>query len=140
MLRSLTARHDRFGLSSPFRISRGVRTEADVVTVAVRQGEHVGRGEGVPIARYNETIESSLAAITAIAPLVENGASRAELSAAMPACAARNAVDNALWDLEARLAGTSVSHLAGSRPRSPSPSTRRKRWPPLPRGSPRCRC
>ena len=48
MRRSLDARHDGFPLSTPFRISRGVKTVADVVTVAVRQGDHVGRGEGVP--------------------------------------------------------------------------------------------
>jgi len=122
MLRTLTAGHDRFGLNAPFRIARGVRTEADVVAVAIRQGGHVGRGEGVPISRYNETIESSLEAIAAITPLIEAGATRAELAAAMPANAARNAVDNALWDLEARLAGTTVAMLAGVAEPAPVPT------------------
>lgn len=113
MSRTLDARHDGFPLSTPFRISRGVKTVADVVTVTVRQGDHVGRGEGVPYPRYGETVEGSLAAIESVRALIEDGASREELAAAMPAGAARNAVDCALWDLEARLAGTSVAALAG---------------------------
>jgi L-alanine-DL-glutamate epimerase-like enolase superfamily enzyme len=113
MRRSLDARHDGFPLSTPFRISRGVKTVADVVTVSVRQGDHVGRGEGVPYPRYGETVEGSLAAIEAMRVVIEDGASRADLAAAMPAGAARNALDCALWDLEARLAGTSVAALAG---------------------------
>ena len=63
--RTLDARHDRFGLSTPFVISRGVKTAADVVTVTVRQGEVTGRGEGVPYSRYDESIAGSLAAIEA---------------------------------------------------------------------------
>jgi len=122
MLRTLAARHDRFGLNAPFRIARGVRTETDVVTVAIRQGDHVGRGEGVPISRYAETIESSLAAIAEVAPLIEGGATRAELAGAMPANAARTAVDNALWDLEASVAGTSVAALAGVAEPGPVPT------------------
>ncbi|WP_430636548.1 hypothetical protein [Sphingomonas hankookensis] len=113
MLRHLDAAHDRFGLSTPFRISRGVKTAADVVTVTIRQGETAGRGEAVPYARYGETIDDTLAAIRAIAPRIAAGATRADLAALLPAGAARNAVDCALWDLEARLAGTSVAALAG---------------------------
>ncbi|OWK29404.1 N-acetyl-D-Glu racemase DgcA [Sphingomonas dokdonensis] len=113
MSRTLEARHDGFALHTPFRISRGVKTVADVVTVTVRQGDHVGRGEGVPYPRYGETVDGSLAAIEDIRSLIEGGASREELARAMPAGAARNAVDCALWDLEGRLAGTSVAALAG---------------------------
>lgn len=113
MLRKLSATHDRFGLSRPFRISRGVKTMAEVVTVTIGQGDAVGRGEGVPYPRYGETVEGTLAAIESVRPLVEAGAGRAELARAMPASAARNAVDCALWDLESRLAGTSVAALAG---------------------------
>ena len=146
MRRSLDARHDGFPLSTPFRISRGVKTVADVVTVTVRQGDHVGRGEGVPYPRYGETVEGSLAAINAVRALVEDGATRAELADAMPAGAARNAVDCALWDLEARLAGSSVAALAGAgRPsgwpqRSPSGSTRPRRWRRWRRATPPFRC
>lgn len=113
MLRTLRATHDRFALNAPFRISRGVKTSADVVTVTIQQGGRTGRGEGVPYPRYGETIENALAAIAGVAPLIEAGASRAELAAAMPASAARNALDSALWDLEAQIAGTSVAALAG---------------------------
>ena len=109
MLRTLDARHDRFGLSRPFRISRGVKTAADVVTVTIRQGEAVGRGEGVPYPRYGETVEGALAAIESVRPLIERGGTRADLAAAMPAGAARNAVDCALWDLEARLDGRGIA-------------------------------
>lgn len=112
MLRTLEARHDGFPLHTPFRISRGVKTIADVVTVTVRHGDHAGMGEGVPYPRYGETVEGSLAAIESVRGLIEGGASREELAAAMPAGAARNAVDCALWDLEAKLAGTSVAALA----------------------------
>ncbi|WP_294327617.1 N-acetyl-D-Glu racemase DgcA [uncultured Sphingomonas sp.] len=113
MLRHLDVAHDRFGLSTPFRISRGVKTAADVVTVTLREGGTIGRGEAVPYARYGEGIEDTIAAIRAIAPALADGAGRQDLAALLPAGAARNAVDCALWDLEARLAGTTVAALAG---------------------------
>ena len=113
MLRTLDARHDRYRLKAPFRISRGVKTEADVVTVTIRQGDHVGRGEGVPYSRYGESIESALAAIEGVRDLIEAGADRSALAAAMPASAARNAIDNSLWDLESKLGARSVAALAG---------------------------
>lgn len=114
MQRTLSARHDRFALTQPFRISRGVKTVADVVTVAIRQGDAVGRGEGVPYARYGESIDSALAQIEAARSLVEQGGSRHDLLAKLPAGAARNAIDCALWDLEARLSGVSVAEMIGA--------------------------
>jgi len=122
MLRTLDARHDRFGLSAPFRIARGVKTAADVVTVTVRAGDVAGRGEGVPYPRYGETIDGALAQIAAATAAIEAGASRDDLRALIPAGAARGAVDCALWDLEARLAGTSVAALAGVAAPAPVPS------------------
>ena len=113
MLRHLDVTHDRFGLSTPFRISRGVKTAADVVTVTLRQGDVTGRGEAVPYARYGETIDDTLAAIRAVAPGFADGFGRHDLATLLPAGAARNAIDCALWDLEARLAGTTVATLAG---------------------------
>ena len=113
MLRHLDVAHDRFGLSTPFRISRGVKTAADVVTVTLRQGGTTGRGEAVPYARYGEGIADTIAAIRAIAPALSDGAGRKDLATLLPAGAARNAVDCALWDLEARLADTTVAALAG---------------------------
>jgi L-alanine-DL-glutamate epimerase-like enolase superfamily enzyme len=114
MRRTLSARHDRFVLKQPFRISRGVKTAADVVTVEIGAGGAVGRGEGVPYPRYGESIEGALAQIEAVRGFVEDGGDREALLTAMPAGAARNAVDCALWDLEARLTGRSVSQLIGA--------------------------
>ncbi|MGJ3629434.1 DUF1611 domain-containing protein [Sphingomonas sp. MMS24-JH45] len=137
----LHAAHDRFGLSHPFRISRGVKTAADVVTVTIRAGDVVGRGEGVPYPRYGESVESALAAIEGVRGLMKkDGASRDHLAAAMPAGAARNAVDCALWDLEARTLGEAVALPNGSRPRSRSGSTRPRPWRRSRRATPTCRC
>jgi L-alanine-DL-glutamate epimerase-like enolase superfamily enzyme len=113
VLRSLTAQHDRFALSRPFRISRGVKIFADVITVTITEGETAGRGEGVPYPRYGESVETSLAAIEGARAAVESGAGRNELQSLLPPGAARNAVDCALWDLEARRAGVDVAGLAG---------------------------
>jgi L-alanine-DL-glutamate epimerase-like enolase superfamily enzyme len=98
---------DVFRLAQVFTISRGSRTEAQVLTVTVSDGVHAGRGECVPYARYGETLDSVMAQI--------EGASvtdRAAL-AALPAGAARNALDCALWDLEAKRTGRRVWDLAG---------------------------
>jgi len=121
-MRTLHAVHRRFGLNAPFRIARGTKTAADVVEVTLRQGAHTGRGEGVPYPRYGESVAGALAQVAAVAPLVEGGASRPELMDAMPPGAARNALDCALWDLEARLAGASVAALAGIAAARPTPS------------------
>lgn len=110
MRRTLSARHDRFALSRPFRISRGVKTAADVVTVEITEGDVTGRGEGVPYPRYGESVESVLAQIEGARSVIAGG-DRAALAEALDAGAARNAVDCALWDLEARLAGTSVAAM-----------------------------
>lgn len=114
MRRTLSARHERFALARPFRISRGVRTEADVVTVTIAQGDVAGHGEGVPYARYGETIDSVLAQIAQMSELIGRGGDRQALLATLPAGAARNAIDCALWDLEARLSGLSVAATIGA--------------------------
>lgn len=114
MSRTLSARHDRFELNQPFRIARGVKTAADVITVTIGEGDAQGRGEGVPYPRYGESVDSALAEIEKAWPLIERGAGRSELLAEMPAGAARNALDCALWDLEARLSGRTVSEMIGS--------------------------
>ena len=99
---------DRFRLERPFTISRGTRTHAEVLTVTVTDGPHAGRGECVPYARYGETLESVAAQIAGF-----QGRTRAELSEALPAGAARNALDCALWDLDAKRSGVPVWRLAG---------------------------
>ena len=110
----LGAAIERFPIAGRFTIARGSKTEAVVVTVQLEQDGLVGRGECVPYGRYGETPENTLAAIEALAPDFAAGMSRAELQQALPAGAARNALDCALWDLEAKRAGASVAALAGT--------------------------
>ncbi len=109
MHRTLTARHDRFVLKRPFRIARGVKTAADVVTVEIASGTATGRGESVPYARYGESIEGALAQVEMIRAEIEAGSDRTELQALLPPGAARNAIDCALWDLEARESGIGIT-------------------------------
>ncbi|SEH19392.1 L-alanine-DL-glutamate epimerase [Sphingopyxis sp. YR583] len=109
MHRTLTAAGEIFPLHTPFRISRGVRTAAQVVIVAIAQDGVTGRGECVPYPRYGENAESTILAIEAIRGAIEQGAGRQELLELMPAGAARNAVDCALWDLELRLSGSDIA-------------------------------
>ena len=113
-MRSLGLRHDLLPLNRPFRISRGVKTAAEVIVASISEGGATGQGEGVPYARYGETIECALARIEGIRPAIEAGVGRMELLGLLPPGAARNAVDCALWDLEARLSGTDVAALIGA--------------------------
>jgi L-Ala-D/L-Glu epimerase len=106
----IEARQEIFPLNQPFRISRGSRTEACVVTVSLSDGQHIGRGEGVPIARYKQNTESVLAQINGMGDI--SGLDRNELARLLPAGAARNAVDCALWDLEAKRRGKRAWELA----------------------------
>jgi L-Ala-D/L-Glu epimerase / N-acetyl-D-glutamate racemase len=112
MLWELTGFSERWPLSRPFRISRGEKTAADVVVAEIRAGDVVGRGECVPYARYGETVESVLAQIKQIASVLGPEFTRGELNL-LPPGAARNAVDCAIWDLEAQLSGTSVAQMTG---------------------------
>ncbi|AZV79655.1 dipeptide epimerase [Parasedimentitalea marina] len=105
----ITVTRDVFKLAQVFTISRGSRTEAKVLTVKVEQGGLTGWGECVPYARYDETLESVTAEIEGLPAEF----TRAELQSLLPAGAARNAVDCALWDLEAKQAGKRVWELAG---------------------------
>lgn len=113
MTRTLVARHDGFPLVAPFRISRGVKTVADLVTVTLTEGDVIGRGEGAPYPRYGESIDSTLAAIESVRVAVEAGAGREELLSLLPPGAARNAIDCALWDLEARKTRRDVASMIG---------------------------
>ncbi|MCT4557907.1 MAG: dipeptide epimerase [Pelagimonas sp.] len=106
---AITVKRDVFKLAQVFTISRGSRTEAKVLTVRVERGGHVGFGECVPYARYGETLESVEAEIMSLPADV----TREALTALLPAGAARNAVDCALWDLEAKAAGKRAWELAG---------------------------
>ncbi|MBV2358838.1 dipeptide epimerase [Thalassococcus sp. CAU 1522] len=106
---SLTVTRDTFRLAQAFTISRGSRTEARVLTVTVARAGVTGRGECVPYARYGESLDSVAAQVEALPA----GILRAELQAALPPGAARNAVDCALWDWEAKRVGKPVWQLAG---------------------------
>lgn len=109
MPRTLTVFAETFPLHAPFRISRGVKTAAEVVTVTIGQDGMTGRGEGVPYPRYGESVASAIAAIETMRGMIEQGLDRQKLLASMPASAARNAADCALWDLELQLAGSDLA-------------------------------
>ncbi len=105
----LTINRDVFPLAQVFTISRGSRTEAKVLSVKISRGGVEGWGECVPYARYNETAASVSAQIESLPEAFD----RQGLYELLPAGAARNAVDCALWDLEAKQSGRRVWHLAG---------------------------
>ena len=111
--RSVHARTESWLLARPFAISRGVKTQADVVVVEIHEGGFTGRGECVPYPRYNETVDRVKIEIEEFFPRLERGLDRAGLASAMSAGAARNALDNALWDLEAKVTGQRVWEIAG---------------------------
>jgi L-alanine-DL-glutamate epimerase-like enolase superfamily enzyme len=111
MPRTLHAQHHRFALTKPFRIARGVRTAADVITVTVTEAGVEGRGEGVPYPRYGESVETALAEIEGVRAAIESGVGREALQSLLRPGAARNAVDCALWDLEARRSGRDVASV-----------------------------
>jgi L-alanine-DL-glutamate epimerase-like enolase superfamily enzyme len=107
---SVEAREEIWPLKEVFRISRGSRTEAQVVAVTVSDREHIGHGECVPIARYKQSTESVLAQIESVKS--EKNLDRHRLQQLLPAGAARNALDCALWDLEAKIIGKRAWELA----------------------------
>jgi L-alanine-DL-glutamate epimerase-like enolase superfamily enzyme len=100
-------------IEGAFAISRGAKTQAEVVVAELRIGERRGRGECVPYARYGESVAGVVAAIEAMRPALAAGLGRSGLQKAMPPGAARNALDCAFWDLEAKCAGRPVHELAG---------------------------
>ena len=105
----ITVTPESFRLTQVFTIARGAKTRADVLTVRVSDGTHRGWGECVPYGRYGESLQSVSEQIES---LPEN-ATRADLPDLLPPGAARNAVDCALWDLEAKQTGRRVWDLAG---------------------------
>ncbi|PSJ64242.1 N-acetyl-D-Glu racemase DgcA [Pseudaminobacter soli (ex Li et al. 2025)] len=118
MARVLSVNAERFPIAGTFTISRGSKTEAEVITCTISDGVYTGRGECVPYKRYGETMEGVQAAIESIAPKIAAGLDRQALMDAMPAGAARNAVDCALWDLEAKISGTPAwQRLSDSAPK-----------------------
>src|ERR1051325_1227085 len=109
----LTMTRRAWPLAAPFAISRGAKTTAEVVIAEVSDGEFRGRGECVPYPRYGETVDSVVAALEAMKSAVFSGLDRKELQQAMPPGAARNALDCAFWDLDAKRDDRRVADLAG---------------------------
>jgi L-alanine-DL-glutamate epimerase-like enolase superfamily enzyme len=109
--RVLSVTAERFPIAGAFTISRGSKTEAEVVICTISDEGFAGRGECVPYRRYGESVDSVLEQIGAIADAIADGLDRSALLQAMPAGAARNAVDCALWDLQAKMTGRRVADL-----------------------------
>lgn len=109
----LSVRIERWPIAGSFTISRGAKTEAVTVVAEVSSSGHVGRGECVPYPRYGETPEATLATLKPMRELLKRGLDRQALQAAMPAGAARNALDCALVDLEAKISGRRAWDLLG---------------------------
>ena len=105
----IQAKVDIFPLAQVFRISRGARTQAEVVSVVIKKNGLTGRGECVPYARYNETSESVIQQIESL----PSDINRQTLQNTLPAGAARNAVDCALWDLDCKKMDQPCWQLAG---------------------------
>jgi L-Ala-D/L-Glu epimerase len=116
---SLFIHLEKWPIAGKFAISRGAKTTAEVVVAELADGRHRGRGECVPYARYGETVEGVAAAIEAVRGALAGGLDRMALQVRMPAGAARNALDCAFWDLEAKRAGTRAHALAGLPPPRP---------------------
>ena len=110
---TLDVRIERFPIAGSFTISRGAKTEAVTVVAELRQGDRAGRGECVPYPRYGETPEETLKTLEAIREAVSEGFDRQALQTAMPAGAARNALDCAFVDLEAKSSGRRAWELLG---------------------------
>ncbi|MDO8534765.1 MAG: enolase C-terminal domain-like protein [Xanthobacteraceae bacterium] len=118
-MRSLSVRSERWPIAGHFTISRGAKTEAVVVVAEIHDGPAAGRGECVPYARYGETSAGVIAAIERLGPRIAAGLDRAGLQSALPAGAARNALDCALWDLEAKRLRRRAWEIAGLDPPQP---------------------
>jgi L-alanine-DL-glutamate epimerase-like enolase superfamily enzyme len=111
--RRISVDDERWPLAEAFVISRGAKTEAHVIVASIEEDGVRGRGEAVPYAHYGETIDSVRGQIEAARPGLEAGGGRMGLQALLPPGAARNALDCALWDLEAKRAGVRAWTLAG---------------------------
>ncbi len=119
LTRKLSIAIETYPIAGRFIISRGAKTEAVVVTATLIEGRGAGRGECVPYARYGEGVESVVATIESVRDSIEAGAGRADLQRLLPAGAPRNALDCALWDLEAKLSGVPAYATASFEALSP---------------------
>jgi L-Ala-D/L-Glu epimerase len=111
--RSVDVRVERFGYAKPFRIAGHVFTESSVVVVEVADGIHTGRGEGGGVFYLGDDVAAMTAAVESVREPLARGMTREELQATLPPCGGRNAIDCALWELEAKASGRPVWALAG---------------------------
>ena len=112
----IDARELHLPLEEPRAIARGVQTHADVIRVEAINGAQVGRGEAKPMEHYGDSIPNALSQIASVLPLLKGGISRAGLLDILPPGGARNALDAALWDLEAKQSGCDAAGIAGLAP------------------------
>lgn len=112
-MRSVKVYEETWPLHTPFVISRGARNEARVVVVELEEDGVKGVGECTPYPRYGESEASVVAQIMTIVPQLENRLTREELQTLLPPGAARNAVDSALWDLQARKSDATLARTVG---------------------------
>jgi L-Ala-D/L-Glu epimerase len=116
--RSVNVRVERFPYAKPFRIAGHVFTESEVVVVEVSDGLHTGRGEGGGVYYLGDNVAAMVSAIESVREQLAGGMTRAELQTALPPGGGRNAIDCALWELEAKVDGRPIWALAGlERPR-----------------------
>ncbi|HEY1722484.1 MAG TPA: N-acetyl-D-Glu racemase DgcA [Magnetospirillaceae bacterium] len=113
MTRRLAVRRESFPTRGSFRISRGVKTQADVVVAEIQDGAAIGRGECVPYARYEESVDGVVVAIEKLTDAIADGLDHTQLQTLLPPGAARNALDCALWDLDAKQTGIPAWRKAG---------------------------
>ena len=119
MQRSSSVAREHYPIAGSFRIARGGKTEASIICCTICEDGKIGRGECVPYARYDESIDGVYAAIEAAQPKIHSGIDRFGLMQEMPAGAARNAIDCALWDLEAKLSGFRAERFVCQTPPKP---------------------
>ncbi len=119
-MRDLKIAIEHWPVAGEFRIANSALKEITVVTTTIQQGAHIGRGECRPYAKYDETADSVVSQIKMIKTDIENGLDTNGLQKRLPAGAARNAIDCALWDLKAKQSGRSIPDLLGT----PAPSPR----------------
>jgi L-alanine-DL-glutamate epimerase-like enolase superfamily enzyme len=113
MARVLNVRIESWPIAGSFTIARGAKTEARVVVAEISEGAHTGRGECVPYTRYGESVEGVAAAVEAAGSYIKSRLQRTDIQHILKPGAARNAIDCALWDLEAKLSGKRAWELAG---------------------------
>ena len=118
----LTVTRRAWPLAAPLMTANGIKTTAETVVAEISDVESRGRGEGVPLWQYGESIDSVVAALEAMKGAVFSGLSRDTLQQAMPLGAARNALDCAFWDMDAKRAYRSVAELAGLGAAAPIPT------------------